>query len=100
MPEIVTVWPGSSAWRVPGLFASQTVMAMYSIYHPHFTPQRWQMSICFLVVTWLDLSLVLFGQRFLAKASTAIGIMLMLIWLVTMRVCAIMPRSDGSKVRK
>lgn len=78
------------------LFASQTVMAMYSTYHPHFTPQRWQMFICFPVVTWLDLSLVLFGQRFLTKAATAMGIMLMLILLVTLRACAVLPGQTGA----
>lgn len=78
------------------LFASQTIIAMYSIYHPDFAPQRWQMYICFAVITWLDLSLVLFGQRFLAKAATAMGSMLVLIWLVTTLVCAIMPSQTGA----
>lgn len=66
-------------------------MAMYSIYHPDFTPQRWQIFIAFVCITWLDLSLVLFGQRILAKAATMMGTLLLLIFLVTTLVCAIMP---------
>lgn len=78
------------------LFGAETVVAMYSLYHPDYTPARWQIFITFLVITWLDLSLVLFGQRFLAKAATAMGSMIVLIFVVTTLVCAIMPSQTGA----
>lgn len=73
------------------LFAANTVIAMYSVYHPDYVPQRWQTFICFLIITWADLSVLLFGQRFVAKGFTGIGVLLMLIWAITTLVCAIMP---------
>ena len=73
------------------LFAANTIIAMYSVYHPDYVPQRWQTYICFLIITWADLSVLLFGQRFVGKAFTGIGILLMLIFAITTLVCAIMP---------
>ena len=93
-------WWNTLAWifgsASVSLFAANTIIAMYSVYHPDYTPQRWQVFICFLVVTWADLSLVLFGQRFLAKGFTGMGIVLVTIFFVVTLVCAIMPSQTGA----
>ncbi|KAK1038439.1 hypothetical protein LTR33_016102, partial [Friedmanniomyces endolithicus] len=78
------------------LFAGQTVIAMYSVFHPDYTPQRWHIFIAFLGTTWMALSLVLFGQRLLPKITTAMGISLMLLFFITTMVCAIMPSQTGA----
>lgn len=77
------------------LFSANSVIAMYSLYHPDYVPQRWQVYICFLVITWSGLSLLLFGQRFVAKLFTANGILLLLVFVVITLVCAIMPSQNG-----
>ncbi|KAH9836440.1 Choline transport protein [Teratosphaeria destructans] len=95
--KLVSFYAGSWIFGVASssLFAAETVIGMYSVYHPDYEPQRWQYFIVYVIITWLDLSLVLFGQRFLAKAATGMGISLMLIWLVTTLVVAIMPSRTG-----
>ncbi|KAK0927999.1 hypothetical protein LTR29_017485 [Friedmanniomyces endolithicus] len=88
-------WWNCLAWvfgaASSSLFAGQTVIAMYSVFHPDYTPQRWHIFIAFLGTTWMALSLVLFGQRLLPKITTAMGISLMLLFFITTMVCAIMP---------
>lgn len=92
-------WWNCLAWifgaASSSLFAGETVMAMYSVYHPDYVLQRWHVFIVYLVITWLDLSLVLFGQRFLAKAATAMGSLLMLLFVVVTLTVAIMPSQTG-----
>lgn len=77
------------------LFGAEAVIAMYSVYHPDYSPQRWQIFIVFLIFTWMDLSLLLFGQRILARAANVMGVCLMLIFVVITLVCAIMPSTTG-----
>ncbi|KAK0284226.1 hypothetical protein LTR35_005942 [Friedmanniomyces endolithicus] len=93
-------WWNCLAWvfgaASSSLFAGQTVIAMYSVFHPDYTPQRWHIFIAFLGTTWMALSLVLFGQRLLPKITTAMGISLMLLFFITTMVCAIMPSQTGA----
>lgn len=69
---------------------------MYSIYHPDYVPQRYQIFIAFLVITWSDLCLVLFGQKVLAKAASMMGSLLVILFCITTLVCAIMPSQTGA----
>lgn len=78
------------------MFAAETVVAMYSIYHPEYSPQRYQIFIAFVVITLLDLSLVLFGQRFLSRAAVMMNVLLLICWFVSTMVCAIMPSQTGA----
>lgn len=80
---------------VTSLVAAETVIAMYAIYHPDYSPQRWQIFIVFLVATWGDLCFVLYGQRILARTSTFMGLLLLILCLATILVCAIMPSQTG-----
>ncbi|TKA73747.1 hypothetical protein B0A55_05447 [Friedmanniomyces simplex] len=93
-------WWNCLAWMFgaasSSLFAGETVIAMYSIYHPAYQPQRWHIFIAFLGTTWMALSLVLFGQRILPKITTGMGIMLLTLFFITTLVCAIMPSQTGA----
>ena len=92
-------WWNTLAWifgaSTTSLFAANTVIAIYSLYHPDYSPQRWQIFIIYVIVTWLDLSLVLLGQKILAKAAAVMGSLLMIIFFVVTLVCAIMPSQTG-----
>lgn len=78
------------------LFGANSIIAMYSVYHPDYVPQRWQVFVCFVVIAWGDLCLLLFGQRILAKSFTIGGVLLLSIFVVTTLVCAIMPSQTGA----
>ena len=92
-------WWNALAWIFgtanTALFAAETVIAMYTIYHPDYSPQRWQIFIVFLVVAWLDLSFVLFGQQILARAATGLGTLLIVLFLIVTLICAILPSQTG-----
>ena len=93
-------WWNTIAWIFGAancsLFGAETVIAMYSLYHPDYTPQRWQIFIAFLVITWSGVGFVCFGQRILAKTALAMGSMLLGTFIVTTLVCAIMPSQTGA----
>lgn len=78
------------------LFAAQTVMAMYSVYHPDYVLQRWHVFVAFVVIMWSALSLLLFGQRVLAKAANMMGGLLLVLFFVSTLVLAIMPSRNGA----
>lgn len=92
-------WWNALAWifgtATTSVTAGNVVMAMYTLYHPDFEPQRWQVFVVLLVITWADLSLVLFGQRILAKAASMLGSSLMLLFVVVTLVCAILPSTTS-----
>ena len=77
------------------LFGANAILAMYTLYHPDFTPQRWQIFIAMLAITWLDCLVVLYGQRIISRIATSCGGACLLICLVSLLVCAIMPSHNG-----
>ncbi|TKA47391.1 hypothetical protein B0A49_12360 [Cryomyces minteri] len=77
------------------LWAANTIIAMYSLYHPDYTPQRWQIFVVFLVVCWMDASVVMFGQRILPKLANLACCVCMGGVFITIMVCAIMPATTG-----
>jgi len=50
------------AWTFGTAFSSlagaNAVIGIYSLYHPNYTPQRWQIFIAFLGLTWIACSIV------------------------------------------
>ena len=69
---------------------------MYTLYHPNFTPERWQIFIAYLVIIWLDTAIVCFGQKYIAKFATVSGSLCLVLVFVTVLVCAIMPSQTGA----
>lgn len=93
-------WWNCIAWifgaASTSLFAANAVMAMYTLYHPNFTPERWQIFIAYLVIIWLDTAIVCFGQKYIAKFATVSGSLCLVLVFVTVLVCAIMPSQTGA----
>ena len=93
-------WWNCLAWTFgaasSSLFGANAIMAMYTLYHPDFTPQNWQIFIAFLGITWIDCLLVLFGQRILARVATSFGVLCILLVVITTLICAIMPSQTGA----
>jgi choline transport protein len=77
------------------LFGANAILAIYSLYHLDYSPQRWQIFIAYLGVTWTVCAVVLFGQRILPRIANTCAFLCLTIWFVTVMVCAIMPSQTG-----
>ncbi len=74
---------------------SQIAVAMYTVYHPEYSAQRWHIFIGYLITTWTCCSVVLFANRALPMVNK-IGLIFILGGvLVTIVVCAVMPHVNG-----
>ncbi|KAM0699216.1 hypothetical protein Q7P36_001263 [Cladosporium allicinum] len=93
-------WWNSLAWIFGTssvcLFGANSAVAMYSLYHPDYVPERWHIFFAFLGIAWFDNLLVMFGQRFLARVANASGVLCIAFLLITVMVCAIMPSQTGA----
>ncbi|KAI9820797.1 MAG: hypothetical protein M1827_005168 [Pycnora praestabilis] len=75
---------------------AQITVQLYSIYHVDFSPQRWQVFISFLIVTWLACFTVAFANKAL-PAINIVGLFFILAGVfITIIVCAVMPGTNGS----
>ncbi|KAK5004208.1 hypothetical protein LTR28_009222 [Elasticomyces elasticus] len=90
LAELASAIPSSAATST-SLITANTIIAMYSLYHPDYSPQRWQIFLAFLILTWIDCSIVMFGQRYLAKVASLCAGICMAGVFVTILVCAIVP---------
>ncbi|KAL9114141.1 MAG: hypothetical protein Q9227_001913 [Pyrenula ochraceoflavens] len=92
-------WWNFFAWTVAtasdSLFAANAIIGIYNLYHPDYKPQRWQIFIVYVIVTWMTCSVVLFAQRVIAHVSNFCGILVMALWFASTMVCAIMPSFNG-----
>ncbi|KAK3675002.1 hypothetical protein LTR78_004935 [Recurvomyces mirabilis] len=69
---------------------------MYAVFHPDFTPQPWHTFVSFVLITWLCTAFVIFGNRLLPKIQH-VGLFLVIVGgLVTIIVCAAMPKQHAS----
>lgn len=93
-------WWNSLAWIFGTssvcLFGANAAVAMYSLYHPDYVPERWHIFFAFLGIAWFDNLLVMFGQRFLARVANASGMLCIAFLVITVMVCAIMPSQTGA----
>lgn len=93
-------WWNSLAWIFGTssvcLFGANAAVAMYSLYHPDYVPERWHIFFAFLGIAWFDNLLVMFGQRFLARVANASGMLCIALLVITVLVCAIMPSQTGA----
>lgn len=76
--------------------AAQIVVAMYGVYHPDFEPQRWNIFIAYLTITWMCCTTVLFTNQALPTINT-IGLVFIVggVFITTI-VCAVTPSVTGS----
>jgi choline transport protein len=77
------------------LFGANAILAIYSLYHPDYNPQRWHIFIAYLGVTWIACAIVLFGQRILPRIIGLCAGLCIAIWFMTVMVCAVMPFATG-----
>jgi amino acid transporter len=93
-------WWNSLAWIFGTssvcLSGANAAVAMYSVYHPDYSPERWHIFFAFLGIAWIDNFLVMFGQRFLARVANASGLLCIAFLVITVLVCAIMPSQTGA----
>ncbi|KAJ5213633.1 hypothetical protein N7449_000802 [Penicillium cf. viridicatum] len=66
-------WLNGLAWAfaVAGncSITGSMIVYSYALYHPDFTPQRWHVFVCYLIISWLCCFTVMFCQRALPLIS-------------------------------
>ena len=76
--------------------SSQIAVAMYGLYHPDYSPQRWHVFIGYLIITWSCCSIVLFANRALPMLNQ-IGMFFILAGVfITIIVCVTLPSTIGA----
>lgn len=69
---------------------------MYAVFHPDLQIQAWHVYIAYVLITWSCCGMVIFGNRFLPMLNN-IGLFLIIAGgLVTIIVCAAMPKQHAS----
>ncbi|KAI2692787.1 transcriptional regulator family: Fungal Specific TF [Penicillium roqueforti] len=93
-------WLNGLAWTfaVAGNCSMTGSMIVYSytLYHPEVKPQRWHVFVCYLIITWLCCLTVMFCQRALAVISRIGSFFIIVGFVISVLVCAIMPSRDGA----
>lgn len=110
-----TLAPGPRQGRVLGFFAgslnffgwlfdlasivyimSELVIQMYSLYHPDFVIQAWQIFVALLLITWICIATTIFFNKYLPYLQQ-FGLFVVLVGgLVTIIVIAAMPKKHAS----
>jgi amino acid transporter len=77
------------------ILANQAV-SMWGLFHPEYAPERWNVFVAYLIITWVCCSIVLFANRTLPFISN-LGLFFVLGGLIiTILVCAIIPSTKGT----
>lgn len=93
-------WLNGLAWAFA--IASNCVMLCnmilyaYSLYHPDYVSQSWQVYICYLIISWSCCFIVMFAQRALAFISRLGSFFIIAGFFIAVIVCAVMPSQTGS----
>ncbi|THG97922.1 hypothetical protein EW026_g4164 [Hermanssonia centrifuga] len=110
-----SVTPGTRYGRVLGYYSGSIIWAawiaataaainipasiiiqMYSLYHPNYVSQGWQIYVVSLIVNWSCVACVIFGNRFLPVIYKVALFVLIAGGLVTVIVLAVLPRTHGT----
>ncbi|KAH8807716.1 amino acid/polyamine transporter I [Xylogone sp. PMI_703] len=67
------------------------VVSMYALFHPGFVIQRWQVFVAYLICVWACCFIVLFANRALPTIETLGATLVVLGFLITVIVVAVMP---------
>jgi choline transport protein len=67
------------------------VVSMYALFHPGLVIERWMVFVTYLIITWGCTLTVLLMNRALPTIETIGGTLILLGFLVTVIVCAVMP---------
>ncbi|EHK17942.1 uncharacterized protein TRIVIDRAFT_44901 [Trichoderma virens Gv29-8] len=92
-------WLNCLAWTF-GISANCSIIGSmiiyaYSLFHPTFEPQRWQVFICYLITCWGCCFTVMFANRALPMINRIGSFLIVGGLFVTIVVCAVMPSRNG-----
>jgi choline transport protein len=75
---------------------SELVIQMYSLYHPSYVAQPWQLFVTLLLITWLCIACTIFFNKFLPYLQQ-FGLFVVLAGgLITLIVLVAMPKQHAS----
>ena len=77
------------------IYGAEAILALYSLYHPDFSPSNYQFFLAFLGVTWISCGLVLFGQPILTYGANSFAMTCLAVWFVSLMVVSIMPSTKN-----
>ncbi|KAK0120696.1 hypothetical protein ONS96_010899 [Cadophora gregata f. sp. sojae] len=93
-------WWNTFAWMcgtaTMASISGQICVAMYGLYHPNYSPERWHVFIAYLIITWTCCSIVLFANRALPTINN-IGLFFILAGVfITIVCCSTLPHTAGT----
>ena len=92
-------WWNLFAWILGAASTTQIVasvlVSMYELFHDNFHEQRYQVFVTYIILTWLTCLLVAFANRLLPPLEAVGAFLTVAGFVVTVAVCAIMPRVRG-----
>lgn len=77
------------------IYATEAILALYSLYHPDFVPSNYHYFIAYLGVTWTSCSMILFGQQALTRIANTCAILCLSFWFISLMIVAIMPATKN-----
>lgn len=93
-------WWNCLAWTfgvaAPSAFSANSIIALWALYHPDYSPERWQTFVAYLIVVVLVSCLTLFGQRILATVSTICAFLCLALFVATFLIVIIMTPNNGT----
>ncbi|EMD96311.1 hypothetical protein COCC4DRAFT_55832 [Bipolaris maydis ATCC 48331] len=92
-------WLNGLAWMFAVasncVMVSNMVLWSYKLYRPELEPQRWQVFVCYLIMSWGCCFTVIFAQNSLPLISRLGSFLIITGFFVTVIVCAVMPGLAG-----
>ncbi|KAF1995504.1 choline transport protein [Amniculicola lignicola CBS 123094] len=109
-----SVTPGRKIGRICGFFAgywnslaymfgacslaavsSEGLVELYALRHPGTKPKNWHIFVCYLVIIWLCVAILLFGNRLLPRINSVLMFLVIGGWFVTLIVVGVMSTQGG-----
>lgn len=93
-------WLNFFAWlfAVPstGCIVGQAIVYCYQIFHPEAVFERYQVFIVYLIVSWTQCCIVMFGTKLLPTINIIGCFLIVAGFFITVIVCAVMPHVNGT----
>lgn len=89
-------WGWLFGWASLMFIPANVLVQMYALYHPAFVQQPWHLYLVFVLLTWLSVATVVWGNRWMPLLQT-FGLWVVVIGgPVTIIVLAAMPKKHAS----
>ncbi|CZT45529.1 related to cholin permease [Rhynchosporium secalis] len=93
-------WWNTFAWMcgtaTMASISGQTCIAMYGVYHPDYSSERWHVFIAYLIICWACCSIVLFANRALPIINIVATVFVLGGVILTIIVCVTIPYTAGT----